>query len=229
LTYTGLFDKIKTKGVAPVRRPFFFAVLALVIVSISYAENPEETAVAVEPVTVVEPVEPVEPSEPATANVIVLLDDALPENAITQGKWDWDNSLKYSGAKSHTEPAAEGVSEHSYRMAPVDVPEDYNIEIYVYPDAGDPPEAIQLRISFESEGREGEIGVYREGEAEVFVFNDDEAVIYDGTLPEPDKWSRWEIDPYDLGLSGAKITGISFVAYGGKVNWDLFQFTPSKK
>ncbi|HRZ67201.1 MAG TPA: hypothetical protein P5521_03620, partial [Candidatus Omnitrophota bacterium] len=71
-------------------RPFFFAVLALVIVSISYAENPEETAVAVEPVTVVEPVEPVEPSEPATANVIVLLDDALPENAITQGKWDWD-------------------------------------------------------------------------------------------------------------------------------------------
>ncbi len=223
MTYTGLFDKIKTKGVAPVRRPFFFAVLALVIVSISYAENPEETAIAVEPATVVEPV------ETGTANTIVLLDDALPENAITQGKWDWDDSLKYSGAKSHTEPAAEGVAEHSYRMAPVDVPENHNIEIYVYPDAGDPPEGMQLRVSFELEGREGEIGVYREGEEEVFVFNDDEAVIYDGTLPEPGKWSKWEIYPNDLGLNGAKITGISFVAYGGKANWDLLQFAPSKK
>lgn len=202
------------------RRPFFFAVLALILVSIPHTADPEETAVVIEPI---------EPFEPVGAGAIVLLDDALPENAITQGKWDWDDSLKYSGAKSHTEPAAEGTAEHSYRMAPVDVPEGHNIELYVYPDAGEPPEGMQLRISFESEGREGEIGVYREGEAEVFVFNDDEAVIYDGTLPEPGKWSRWEIDPADLGLSDAKITGISFVAYGGKVNWDLLQFAPSKK
>ncbi|MFA5164989.1 MAG: hypothetical protein WC481_05435 [Candidatus Omnitrophota bacterium] len=205
------------------RRPFFFAVLALILVSISHTANPEETTVAVEPV------EPVETAEPAGPSAIVLLDDALPENAITQGKWDWDDSLKYSGSKSHTEPAAEGMAEHSFRMAPVDVPENHNIELYVYPDTAEPPEGIQLKISFESEGREGDIGVYREGEEEVFVFNDDEAVIYDGTLPEQGKWSKWDIDPDDLGLSGARITGISFVAYGGKVNWDLLQFVPSKK
>jgi hypothetical protein len=208
-----------------VRRPFFFAVLALALISISHTANPEDKATE----AIIAPAAEEKLPEEEGPGAIVILDDALPEGAVTQGKWEWDASLKYSESKSHTEPAANGVTEHSYRVAPLDIPENFNIEQYVYLDPGDPPEGILLRFRFESEGKEGEIGVYREGEREVFTFNDDEAVIYDGTLPEPGKWSKWEIDPDDLGLRNAKITGISFVVYGGKANWDLLQFAPSKK
>ena len=158
----------------------------------------------------------------------VILDDSLPAGAVTQGVWEWDNSLKYSGEKSHTQPAAKGLAEHSYRAAPVDVPDGYLLEQYVYLDPKNVPSGIMLTFRFEADDREGEIGVYREGEEEVFVFNEDEPVIYDGTLPEPGKWEKWTIDPVDLDLNGAKITGISFAVYGGKANWDLTRFVPSK-
>jgi hypothetical protein len=159
----------------------------------------------------------------------VLLDDLLPAGAVTQGIWEWDTSLKYSGEKSHTQPPAKGLTEHSYRAAPVDVPEGCLLEQYVHLDPKNTPAGIMLKFIFEADGKEGEIGVYREGEEEVFVFNDDEAVIYDGILPETGKWEKWTIDPDDLGLKGAKITGISFIVYGGKANWDLTRFVPAAK
>ena len=37
------------------------------------------------------------------------------------------------------------------------------------------------------------------------------------------------IDPDDLDLKGAKITGISFIVNGGKANWDLTRFVPAPK
>lgn len=212
------------------RRPFFFAVLALFIISFSRTANPEDKASEVPvPAAVEVPAIATEAEKPVEPEAKVLIDDSLPEGAVTEGKWEWDTSLIYRGEKSHTEPAAKGVAEHSFRMAPLDIPEGYLIEQYVYLDAADPPEGIELRFRYEADGREAEIGLYREGEEEVFVFNDDEAVIYDGTLTEPGRWVKWSIDPDDLGLKGAKITGISFVVYGGKANWDLTQFVPSKK
>lgn len=212
------------------RRPFFFAVLALFIISFSRTANPEDKASEVSaPAEVEVPAVVAEAEKPVEPEAKVLIDDSLPEGAVTEGKWEWDTSLIYRGEKSHTEPAAKGVAEHSCRMAPLEIPEDYLIEQYVYLDPADPPEGIELKFRYEADGREAEIGLYREGEIEVFVFNDDEAVIYDGTLTEPGRWVKWSIDPDDLGLKHAKITGISFVVYGGKANWDLTQFVPSKK
>ena len=181
------------------------------------------------PVTT-QPEKPVETPQvkPEEEGVIVVIDDSLPAGAATQGQWEWDSSIKYSGEKSHTQPAVKTAVEHSYKSAPVDVPEDSLLEQYVYLDPNNVPSGIMLRFTFEAEGKEGEIGVYREGEEEVFIFNDDEPVIYDGTLPQPGKWEKWTIDPNDLDLKGAKITGISFAVYGGKAYWDLTRFVPSK-
>lgn len=195
--------------------------------------SPVTTAPAPETPITAQPDKPVEipPVEvkPEEEGAETLLDDSLPAGAATQGTWEWDTSLKYSGEKSHTEPQAKGLTEHSYRAAPVDVPEDFLLEQYVYLDPKDMPAGIMLRFIFEMDGKESDIGVYREGEEEIFVFNDDEPVIYDGTLPEAGKWEKWTIDPNDIGLKGAKITGISFIVYGGKANWDLTCFVPSKK
>lgn len=224
-------------------RPFCLAVLALILISFFNSANPEDKAADVSPspaspVTATPAVEvpvtaqPEKPAEtpqakPEEGEAKVLLDDSLPVGAVTQGIWEWDTSLKYSGEKSHTQPEVKGLTEHSYRAAPVDVPEGYLLEQYVYLDPKKVPTGIMLRFTFEVDGKEGEIGVYREEEEEVFVFNDDEAVIYDGILPEAGKWEKWTIDPDDLGLKGAKITGISFIVYGGKVEWDLTRFVPS--
>jgi len=184
-----------------------------------------------QPGTATQPEKPAETPQagPEEEEAIVVLDDALPTGAISEGRWEWDTSLKYSGERSHTQPAAKGVEEHSYRAAAVDVPEGYLLEQYVYLDPKDVPAGIMLRFTYEVDGKEGEIGIYREGEEEVFVFGDDEPVIYEGTLPEPGKWEKWTIGPNDLGLKGAKITGISFLVYGGKANWDLTRFVPLNK
>lgn len=216
------------------RRPFFSAVLALVLISFFNAANPEDKATSASPPSDLPAITAPAPETPAAAQpeeetAKVLIDDSLPEGAVTQGIWEWDASLKYSGERSHTQPEMQALAEHSYRAAPVDVPEDCLLEQYVYLDPRKVPAGVMLRFTFEADGKEGEIGVYREGEEEIFVFNDDEAVIYDGTLPEAGKWEKWTIDPNDLGLKGAKITGISFIAYGGKADWDLTRFVPSAK
>ena len=225
-------------------RSFCSVVLALVLISSFNSANPEDKAIGIPPssaspavTTPAQEVPAAQPEKPAEVSPVkpeeevlkVLLDDSLPEGALTQGTWEWDTSLKYSAEKSHTQPAEKALAEHSYRSAPVNVPEDCLLEQYVYIDPDKIPAGIMLRFTFEADGKEGEIGIYREGEEEIFVFNDDEAVIYDGTLPEAGKWEKWAIDPNDLGLKGAKITGISFVVYGGKVNWDLTRFVPSPK
>ena len=205
-------------------RPFFSAVLALILISFFNSANPEDKATGVSPSPAVTTEAPA-PMPPAAAQpekpVEIPPVEVKPEEAGA--------SLKYSGEKSHTQPEAKGLTEYSYRAAPVDAPEDCLLEQYVYLDPKKVPAGIMLRFTFEADGKESDIGVYREGEEEVFVFNDDEPVIYDGTLPEAGKWEKWTIDPNDLGLKGAKITGISFIVYGGKANWDLTRFVPSKK
>ena len=235
------------------RRPFYLAVLALILISFFNSANPEDKAINASPSPVTSSTAaaietPAPPTEtPAAAQpeipvgvppiqakpeeeaMKVLIDDLLPAGAVTQGTWEWDTAVKYSGEKSHTQPAEKGLAEHSYRAASVDVPESCLLEQYVYLDPKAVPAGIMLTFRFEADGKEGEIGVYREGEEEVFVFNEDEPVIYDGTFPEPGKWEKWTIDPDDLDLTGAKITGISFAVYGGKANWDLTRFVPSKK
>lgn len=155
------------------------------------------------------------------AEEIVLIDDSLPEGAADSGIWTWDASLKYSGERSHTEPPAKVITEHSYRNAGIIIPPNSVIEQFVYLDPNNIPKGIMLKFSFEMEGKDNEIGIYREGEEEVFVFNEDEPALYDGTLPNAGGWEKLQISCDDLGLTGAKLTGISFVTYGGKVYWDL--------
>lgn len=152
---------------------------------------------------------------------IILIDDTLPEGSTTEGTWEWDTSLKYSGEKSHTESAGKSATEHSYRARPVVILKNSAIEQYVYLDPDNMPKGIMLKFRFENDGKEDEIGIYREGEEEAFIFNNDEPMLYDGTLPNAGKWEKLQIYCDDLDLVGAKLIGISFVTYGGRAYWDL--------
>ena len=65
-----------------------------------------------------------------------------------------------------------------------------------------------------------EVGVYWEGEQEVFAPGEYEEMWYYGLLPELGKWTQLEILAEDLGLEGKEIAGIRFMTYGGRVLWD---------
>lgn len=203
---------------------------------------PTDTTAVMETIETIEAIETVEAAkaiesteEIPTANKsadsdgIVLIDDAVPEGSTTGGTWGWDTSLKYSGEKSHTESAAKGITEHSYRTSPMVIPANSVIEQYVYLDPDNMPKGIMLKFGFENDSGEDEIGIYREGEEEVFVFNNDEPMLYDGTLPDAGKWEKLQIYCDDLGLVGAKLTGISFVTYGGRAYWDMTSIRAAKE
>lgn len=186
-------------------------------------ENPAETLPE-------KPAIPAEEKPKEEEKAIVLLDDALPEGSTSRGIWDWDSSLKFSGERSHTEPSMKGLTEHSYTLLkPIGIPKNHVIEQYVYLDPNNMPKGILIKFRFELNGKEGEIGVYREGEEEVFIFNNDEPMLYEGTLPYAGKWEKLEIPADDLNLGGTELIGISFVTYGGKAYWDLTQITPIKQ
>lgn len=160
---------------------------------------------------------------------LVLIDDSLPENSTTEGTWIWDDALKYSGEKSHTEPAGKEIAQHSYKSNSIEIPKNSVIEQYVYLDPNEIPKGIMLKFRVENGPTGGEVGAYWEGEEEVFVYDNDEPMLYHGVLPNAGKWEKLEIYSEDLGLEGAKLTGISFIVYGGKANWDLTKIRPIKE
>ena|GEM_PF-2560346 len=213
----------------------FFFLLAAILAIISYS-NIVTSQEAGEVTTTLE-VKPEEaqatqavPEEKSKASdEILLIDDSLPENSVTKGIWNWDNVLKCSGERSHTEPANSGIAQHSYRSTPIKIPKGTVIEQYVYLDPNEIPKGIMLKFSVENGTNGGEIGVYWEGEEEVFVYNNDEPMLYYGVLPNAGRWEKLEVYSEDLGLEGIKLSGISFITYGGKANWDLTKIRPIKE
>ncbi|MBI3615281.1 MAG: hypothetical protein HY211_02070 [Candidatus Omnitrophica bacterium] len=157
------------------------------------------------------------PAAPAPAKETVWLDDDLPANAKTQGTWVWDTATFSSGAKSHGHPSAKGVNSHGFTADPVSLSNSGMIVQQVWLDPKDPPKGIMLKFKLAS-GEE--VGVYWEGEEEVFNPGENEEVWYYGLLPELGKWTSLEVLSEDLGLEGEKIAGVSFVTFDGRVLWD---------
>ena len=147
----------------------------------------------------------------------VWIDDDLPANAKTEGTWLWDTVTFESGAKSHGHPPSKGLSSHGLTADPVPLPDSGMIVQQVWLDPKDPPKGIMLKFKL-TNGEQ--VGVYWEGEEEVFNPGEEEEVWYYGLLPELGKWSSLEVLAEDLGLEGEKIAGISFITFDGRVLWD---------
>lgn len=236
------------------KRPVFVIAAILAIISYTSKISSQEpsgvpaTPSEIQPAAPVEAQQPAEPQaaeaqptpqetpttsaaeeKPSASNETVLIDDSLPDGSAIEGTWDWDSTLKYSGERSHTEPAKKEFAQHSYKSNPIEIPKNSVIEQYVYLDPNEIPKGIMLKFNVENGANDGEVGVYWEGEEEIFVYNNDEPMLYYGVLPNAGKWEKLEVYSEDLGLEGVKLIGISFVAYGGKANWDLTKIRPIKE
>jgi len=153
----------------------------------------------------------------------LLLDDALPEGAAPDGVWIWDDSHFSAGELSHGHPPGEGVQSHGATLPkPLPVTAKEMITQQVWLDPANPPKGIALQFRLSSGD---EVGVYWEGEEEVFKPQEGQELWYYGPLPELDQWAKLEILAEDMGLEEAQVTGIRFVTHGGRVLWDRTALT----
>lgn len=157
------------------------------------------------------------PQGAAAAAETVVLDEELPAGATTTGTWTWEAQAA-SGAKSHGHPSAKGQQSHGVTLAtPVVVPRNGELVTSVWLDPADPPRGLMLKFTLEN-GEE--TGVYWEGEEEVFNPGEEEEVWYYGLLPEYGTWTPLSVVAEDLGIEDAKVKGIAFITYDGRVLWD---------
>ena len=87
----------------------------------------------------------------------------------------------------------------------------------VWLDPADPPQGIALQLKLATGD---EVGVYWEGEEEVFKPEEGRELWYYGLLPELGQWTKLEILAEDMGLEDAQVTEIRFVTWGGRVLWN---------
>ena len=163
------------------------------------------------------------PSAPPAPPETVWLDDALPDNAAPEGTWLWDLELFASGTQSHGHPAGQGQQSHGYTLEKaVAIPVNGMITQQVWLDPANPPRGISLQFQLAT----GDwVGVYWEGEEEVFKPSETQELWYYGVLPELGKWVNLEILSEDLGLEDQSVTGLRFVTYDGRVLWDRTALT----
>lgn len=157
------------------------------------------------------------PAESLLPAETVWLEDELPPNAQMQGTWVWDETLKASGTRSHGHPPAPGPQGHGFTADPITLPMGGKVLQQVWLDPQDAPEGIAIRFKLPT-GEE--VGVYWEGEKEVFTPGDYEELWYYGVLPELGEWTDLEILAEDLGLEQEQVIGMNFMTYGGRVLWD---------
>jgi hypothetical protein len=149
---------------------------------------------------------------------LLLLDDELPKGATQEGTWIWETAQLSDGRLSHGHPPTKGIQSHGYSPEkPVPITANNMITQEVWLDPSDPPKgiALQLRLSTDDE-----VGVYWEGEEEVFKPEEGQELWYYGPLPELGEWARMEILAEDMGLEEAQVNSIRFVTHGGRALWD---------
>ena len=191
------------------------------IAPISSTDSPQRSAAPQDPVSSSSAITPTA-QEPTPPKETVWLDDDLPAKAVLEGTWLWDTTTFSSGAKSHGHPAAKGLQSHGFTADPVTIPLHGMITQQAWLDPKDPPKGIMLKFKLSS-GEE--VGVYWEGEEEVFNPAENEEVWYYGLLPELGKWTSLDVLAEDLGIEEEKVTGISFVTFDGRVLWDKTTLT----
>jgi hypothetical protein len=152
---------------------------------------------------------------PVVSPETVWLDDDLPAGAVQEGPWVWDSA---QGPKAHGHPSEKGIHSHGLHLAqPAAVPLHGMIAQQVWLDPKDPPRGMALQFQL-STGEK--VGVYWEGEEEVFNPAEFEELWYYGMLPELGKWLSLDILAEDLGLEDRQVTGLMFVTFDGRALWD---------
>ncbi|HEX5447473.1 MAG TPA: hypothetical protein VFW87_26900, partial [Pirellulales bacterium] len=147
----------------------------------------------------------------------VWFETKIPEGAVAEGTWQWDNEkLK---CPAHTEPPAAGVHGHRFHTAPVgfrvESGESLFTWVYLMPDQR--PETVMLEWH---DGQNWEHRAYW-GNDKIGVGQPNTTSRQPmGPLPKAGEWVRLEIPARQVGLDGKVIKGMSFTLNGGQCYWN---------
>ncbi|HEX7448464.1 MAG TPA: hypothetical protein VF306_13005 [Pirellulales bacterium] len=147
----------------------------------------------------------------------VWFETKIPEGAVAEGNWQWDNEKLQCPA--HTEPPAAGVHGHRFHTAPmgfqVEPGEFLFTWVYLVPDQR--PETIMLEWH---DGQNWEHRAYW-GDDKIGVGQPNTTSRQPmGPLPKAGEWVRLEVPARQVGLDGKTIKGMSFTLSGGQCYWN---------
>ena len=90
---------------------------------------------------------------------------------------------------------------------------------YIWLDPNDPPETLMLQFNDGDWNHRAFWGADKIGFGRIGSNQPDHRFM--GELPSKATWIRLEVDPQSVGLkSGSKLSGLSFVQFGGLAYWD---------
>jgi hypothetical protein len=153
----------------------------------------------------------------------VWVDDAVPAGAAALASndgWNWvtTNPVPYSGSSAHQSAALAGEHDHYFINATSKLPVGVGdvLFAYVYLDPANPPGELMLSWN------DGVWGYRAYWGANLIQAGTDGTVSrrYMGPLPAAGQWARLEVPAALVGLEGHSLTGMSFLAYNGRVTWD---------
>ncbi|MEL6104903.1 MAG: PSD1 and planctomycete cytochrome C domain-containing protein [Planctomycetota bacterium] len=151
------------------------------------------------------------------------VDDAILVDGKKNGEWRYvggDKAPVHSAKKSR-EQQADGLVQHFFDGAEKTfiVADESKFYAWVHLDPDNPPKAVMLQLN---DGNWEHRKVWGSDDI-TFGRRDESHAGYQraGELPPSGEWFRLEVDASQVGLkTGAKVVGMAFTQFGGKVHWD---------
>jgi hypothetical protein len=153
----------------------------------------------------------------------VWVEDAVPAGAAVYASndgWNWitTNPAPYSGSSAHQSAVLAGVHDHFFLNATSNLAVNAGdvLFAYVYLDPANPPSEVMLSWN------DGVWGYRAYWGANLINAGTDGTASrrYMGPLPAAGQWARLGVPAALVGLEGHSLTGMSFLAYNGRVTWD---------
>ncbi len=151
------------------------------------------------------------------------VDDQQDNGGSTNGKWQFvekDKAPVYSGHFSRLQ-SGNGTLQHYFQNAEktFTISDSDMFFAYVWLDPNDPPETLMLQFNDGDWNHRAFWGADKIGFGRIGSNQSDHRFM--GELPPKSTWIRLEVDPQSVGLkSGSKLSGLSFVQFGGLAYWD---------
>jgi RHS repeat-associated protein len=151
----------------------------------------------------------------------VYVEDQLPYDAQPRDTWVWDEVVRWSGARSHTDPPRAGIHQHYFESSQgrLFVPHGASLVTYVYLNPGSVPREVMLQFrtavnpSWEHRAYWGEDLI-------PWGTNGQHSRQRLGDLPAAGQWVRLEVPASALGLEGQVIDGVAYTLYDGQAWFD---------
>ena len=151
------------------------------------------------------------------------VDDQQDNGGSTNGKWQFvekDKAPVYSGQFSRLQ-SGNGTLQHYFQNAEkiFTISDSDMFFAYVWLDPNDPPETLMLQFNDGDWNHRAFWGADKIRFGRIGSNQSDHRFM--GELPSKATWIRLEVDPQSVGLkSGSKLSGLSFVQFGGSAYWD---------